>query len=138
MPSQRTLDAVFWTAVAVSIVHYTDNYVSYDEFPQATSGPNPSELTILVAWFVFTAFGLAGYALFRRGRVRAAALCLGVYSISGVIGIGHYTVGGMTDAVWWRQAHVIADIVLGIAVLAVAFAIARSAGRAPQAQPLPR
>jgi hypothetical protein len=45
---------------------------------------------------------------------------LAVYSISGIIGIGHYAADGMTDAVWWRQAHVVADIALGLAVFAFA------------------
>lgn len=67
---------------------------------------------------------------FRRGRLRLAALCLGIYSLSGLIGIGHYTVPAMTDTVWWRQAHVVADILCGVAVLAFAFACARAAGRA--------
>jgi len=73
-----------------------------------------------VSWFVFTAFGLAGYALFRQGQVRRASVFLAVYSISGLIGIGHYSASGMTDAVWWRQAHVIADIALGLAVFGFA------------------
>ncbi len=135
VPSLRIVTVVFWTTVAVSVVHYTDNYVNYDAFPQAASGPNPSKTTVLVAWFVFTASGLAGFALFRRGRLRPASLFFGLYSVSGLIGIGHYTVGGMTDAVWWRQAHVVADILLGIAMFAVALACARAA---PRAQPLPR
>lgn len=46
LPSRRrtllVLDLLFWTAVAVSIVHYTDNYFAYERFPQASSGPSPS------------------------------------------------------------------------------------------------
>ncbi len=117
------------TAVAVSIVHYTDNYFNYDQFPQASSGPTPSQTVVGVSWFVFTAFGLVGYALFRRGQVRRASALLAVYSISGIIGIGHYSAAGMTDAVWWRQAHVIADIVLGLAVFAFAVWAARGVRR---------
>lgn len=114
--SLRVLNFVFWTAVVVSMVHYTDNYVAYESFPQSDSLPNPSAITVLISWFVFTAAGLTGYALFRQQRYRPASLFLALYSVSGLVGIGHYTVGGMTDAVWWRQAHVIADILLGIAV----------------------
>jgi hypothetical protein len=39
------------------------------------------------------------------------------YSFSGLVGIGHYTVGGMTDEPLLRQAHVVADILLGFAML---------------------
>lgn len=38
----------------------------------------------------------------------------------------------MTDAVWWRQAHVVADIVLGLAVLAIAVVFAVRPPRHPQ------
>ncbi|MBA2522992.1 MAG: hypothetical protein H0V25_06625 [Solirubrobacterales bacterium] len=123
-PRHRTalvaLTAIFWTAVAVSIVHYADNYFNYESFPQSETLPNPSALTVLLAWFALTAFGLAGYELFRRRRYPIACICLGVYSGSGLVGIAHYAVPGMTDAVWWRQAHVVADIFLGAAVFAFA------------------
>ena len=125
---RRTLDLLFWTAVAVSVVHYADNYFNYNQFPQASSGPSPSRTVVGVSWFVFTAFGLAGYALFRQGQVRRASVFLAVYSISGLIGIGHYSASGMTDAVWWRQAHVIADIALGLAVFAFAVWAGRRSG----------
>ena len=40
--------------------------------------------------------------------------------MSGLIGFGHYTVPGATDMVWWRQTHVVVDIVCGIAILGFA------------------
>ena len=123
--AMRVLTVVFWTAVAVSVVHYTDNYVNYSAFPQVEDGLNPSRPVVPIAWFVFTPAGIAGYLAFRRGRLRPAALLLGFYSTSGLVGIGHYVAPGMTDAVWWRQAHVVADIALGAAVLACAVWIAR-------------
>ena len=62
----RALSAIFAVAVVVSIVHYTDNYVNFNDYPQPTTGPKPSATGVLVAWFAFTAAGLAGYLLFRR------------------------------------------------------------------------
>ena len=116
----RALSVLFWTAVAVSIVHYADNYIAYDSYPKPDSGPSPSAAQILAAWFVLTPIGVAGYLLFRRGRVAAAAACLAVYSLSGLVGLGHYGAPGMTDEPWWRQAHVVADIACGIAILGFA------------------
>jgi hypothetical protein len=118
-------------AVLVSIVHYTDNYFNYDDYPQPSSGPAPSAAVVGLAWFFFTAFALAGVHLYSTGRIRPAAICLAIYSGSGLVGIGHYTVPGATDMPWWRQAHVIADISCGIAVLA--FAV--WAARRPRARP---
>lgn len=117
-PGLRTLRQILIVAVLVSIVHYVDNYANYADYPVPTSGPAPSATVIAVSWFVLTAFGVAGYVLFARGRVRPAALSLAVYSTSGLVGIGHYTVAGATDMPWWRQAHVLADIACGVAVLA--------------------
>ncbi len=119
--AQRTLLALLAAAFVVSVVHYADNYLNYDAYPVPTSGPSPSAGVVLGSWFVFTAFGLAGLAYFTRGRVLAAAACLGVYSISGLVGLAHYSVPGATGMPWWRQAHIAADIACGVAVLGFAF-----------------
>ena len=107
---------MFWTAVVVSIVHYTDNFANYSDYPHGT-GPEPSSWEVLIAWFVFTPFGIAGYLLYRRGQIRRGSLFLLVYSGSGLVGIGHYAlVSGMTAQPAWRQAHVVADILCGAAI----------------------
>ncbi len=119
-PGLRLLTGLLVVAVLVSIVHYVDNVANYADYPDLTSGPAPSRGLIGVSWFVFTAFGAAGLVLFTRRRVPSAAACLAVYSISGLVGLGHYTVAGATDMPWWRQLHVVADIACGIAILAFA------------------
>jgi hypothetical protein len=116
----RGLTFVFAFAVVVSIVHYTDNYVNYADYPPPRSAPNPSAGLVIAAWFVFTAAGVAGYLRFRRGPSDLALLLLAVYSGSGLIGIGHYLVPGATSMPWWRQAHVCFDIAAGIAVFSFA------------------
>ncbi|MGI9084716.1 MAG: hypothetical protein ACR2FE_05415 [Aeromicrobium sp.] len=80
--------------------------------------PNPPDWLIDRSWFTFTAFGVLGLWLFLRGSVAPAAVA--VYSGSGLIGFGHDAVPGATDMVWWRQAHVIADITCGVALFAFA------------------
>lgn len=112
-------------AIAVSVVHYADNYVNYDAYPVSSSAPTPSQTLVGLSWFLFTAFGVLGVALFLRGRATAAAVCLALYSGSGLVGIGHYTVPGATDMPWWRQAHVIADVLCGVALLGFAIWIVR-------------
>jgi multisubunit Na+/H+ antiporter MnhC subunit len=117
--ARRILPVLVLTAVVVSIVHYTDNFANYDDYPHG-NGPEPSAGVVLAAWFVLTPFGLAGWWLYMRGEIRRAAMLLIVYSTSGLVGIGHYTVAGMTDEPAWRQAHVVADIVLGSGMFAFA------------------
>jgi hypothetical protein len=121
----RVLRVLLAVAVLVSIVHYVDNVANYDDFPVPPSGRAPSRTVVAAAWFLLTPFALAGLLLLRRRRLGAAAACLAVYSASGLVGLGHYTVPGATDMVWWRQAHIIADIACGAAVLAFAVWLAR-------------
>ena len=126
----RVLSAIFFTAVASSVVHYTDNAVNYADYPQVQSGPDPGAAGVLIAWFAFTAFGIAGYVLYRRGRIMPAALCLAIYSGSGLVGILHYTMPSAGSMPWWRHAHIAVDIACGIAVLAFALWAARRASPA--------
>lgn len=125
MPTLRILRPLLAVAIAVSIVHYLDNTINYADYPQATSGPNPSRGLVGFAWFFFTAFGIAGFVLLSRGRVTAAAIALAVYSGSGLVGFGHYTVPGATDMPAWRQAHIVADILCGLAMIGFALWLAR-------------
>ena len=121
----RPTRALLWllgVAFVVSVVHYTDNYFNYDDYPQPGPGelPAPSATVIGVAWFVFTASGILALWLWFRGRITGAALALAGYSGSGLVGFGHYAVEGATDMVWWRQTHVVVDILCGVAILGFA------------------
>lgn len=122
MRGSRVLGVLLAAAFVVSVVHYADNWLHYADFPQPgpDGPPAPSRTLVGASWFVFTAFGVAAVVLHLRGRVVAAAACLTAYAVSGLVGIGHYTVPGATAMPWWRQAHVVADIVLGAAVLGFA------------------
>ena len=119
--------------VVVSVVHYVDNVVNYADYPQADGGLAPSRAVIAVSWFVFTALAYASWQLLRRGRRRAAAAALLAYSLSGLVGLGHYTVEGASGMPWWRHAHVVADIVCGIAIAAAALWMVGSSAPDPQA-----
>src|SRR3954453_17857026 len=113
----RRLTILFAIAVAVSVVHYVDNYFNYSDFPTTDRIPAPSAGLVGFGWFAFTAAGVLGYVLFRQGRrLGAACAFLAWYSLSGLVGFGHYASADMFHAPWWRQAHVIADIVCGIAM----------------------
>jgi hypothetical protein len=122
----RILSVIFAVAVVVSIVHYTDNYVNFHDYPPAPRAVPSSAALVLGAWFAFTAAGLAGYLLFRRSPSNGALMLLAAYSGSGLIGIGHYLVPGATSMPWWRQAHVCFDIASGIAMFSFAMWAART------------
>jgi hypothetical protein len=124
----RVLLWLLGVAFVVSMVHYIDNFVNYADYPQPDPDgpPAPTAVVIAVSWFVFTAAGLSGLWLWFRRSILGAALAFASYSISGLVGIGHYTVPGATSMPRWRQTHVVVDILCGIAVLGFAvWALAR-------------
>jgi hypothetical protein len=134
----RILNLVFFFAVASSIVHYTDNYLAFDRFPQeGAPGPEITRDSVWIAWLAFTAFGVAGYLFYRRGQIALASALLAVYSVSGLIGIGHWTADGASQLAWWRHAHVATDVLAGLAVFTFAVWSGRQASRRP-ARPSPR
>ncbi len=112
-------------AVPVSVVHYVDNVVNFSDYPQSSTIVSPTALVIGLAWFAFTAAGAAGYVMYRRAPSPRALLLLGLYSGSGLIGFGHYSVAGAFDMPWWRQLHIVADIVCGLAIFVFAIWAAR-------------
>ena len=119
----RPLLVLISVAFVVSVVHYIDNTVNYDAYPQVEPGsalPNPSAQVVAGAWFFFTAFGALGLWWFVRGRITAASIAIAVYSGSGLVGFGHYAVPEATDMVWWRQTHIVADIICGVLLFAFA------------------
>ncbi|MGH3458754.1 hypothetical protein [Aeromicrobium sp.] len=123
----RTLVLLMAVAFVVSVVHYVDNTVNYGDFPQPEPGsgvPNPPRWLVGAAWFFFTAFGVLGLWWLAHGRTAWAAVAIAAYSGSGLVGFAHYAVPGATDMVWWRQAHVIADIICGVLLFGFALWLA--------------
>jgi len=129
--ADRLIAIVVLVAVAVSIVHYTDNYTLYEEYPTSDTLPNPSAGLIAFAWVLFTAFAVAGLYFLSRGNRIAAGISFAAYSGSGLVGVLHYVAGGTGDFPWWRHAHISADIVLGFAVFACAIYLVRRPRAAP-------
>jgi hypothetical protein len=119
--------------IAESFVHYLDNTVRYSDY----TGPNPPAVSswiaqwmIPVAWVLFTAVGLLGYRRFRQGCSSEAAAYLAIYSVSGLISIGHYAGISINDLSVFQNTFVFLDIALGIAVLSFAIWTARYASAA--------
>ena len=110
---------VFFTALGLSTVHYIDNTVRFDDYSQGTSGAATRALVPIV-WVLFTAAGLAGLRYLRRGVRSLAGPLLGVYSVSGLIGVLHYTVVSPGDFDWFQNLSIAGDFLAGAAVMALA------------------
>ena len=108
--------AVLLAAIVSSVIHYTDNYVNLEDYPQ----PHwINHAVIPSAWALFTAFGIAGYLLYRRGRLVPAGLCLLVYSYTGLSSLGHYRFGPLSDFTPKMHIGILLDGVTGAAVFIV-------------------
>ena len=119
MSERLALRAVLIAAFLVSVVHYTDNYVRFDEYPNDMPDlvTRPS---IPAAWVVFTGFAIASYLFYERGERRRAAVCLAVYSVSGLIGPLHYTSGALSEFDAFQHFNIVTDSLAGVACLAMA------------------
>jgi hypothetical protein len=135
-PSRAT-PALIALAVSfvVSVVHYTDNVVNLHHFPQGgvLGIPPPSAPQIAAAWVIFTLVGAFAAWSLLHGRPTVGSWALRVYSLSGLVGLGHYFVHGAADMPWWRHADVGADIACGLVLIALSFGTRRGADRAPLA-----
>lgn len=117
--------------IASTTVHYTDNAVSIEQYPQPSW---ISEPVIFAVWIGLTATGIAGYVLYRQGRTRPALALLVVYSYTGLSTPLHYLYGSLSDLSWWRQVAVWTDGLTGAAILAfVLLAVLKT--RAPAHRP---
>lgn len=135
-PSIRVLQVLLGAAVAVSVVHYVDNTLRWDDFVAADPADRSlsfiARWTIPVAWVAFTACAVMAYRRFQEQRWAPAAAWLGAYSGSGLVGLGHYLDLSPSDLDPFQNAHVMIDIALGAAILVYAV---RLSLRAPYLEP---
>ena len=115
----RTVTTVFAVAVALSTVHYIDNTVRFDDYSGGKSGFVTRPM-IPITWVLFTAAGVAGIVFLRRGLRSKAGPLLGAYSVSGLVGILHYTTISPGDLSTFQNTFVALDFLAGVAVLAMA------------------
>jgi hypothetical protein len=129
------LRVLLTVAVAESFVHYLDNTLRYGDY----TGPNPPAVSswiarwmIPVSWVLFTAIAVIAYRRFRQGRWTRAGAWLAVYSLSGLVSIGHYAGISVSDLSVFQNVFVFADIAAGVAVLAFAIWAVRAGAPYPR------
>ena len=113
---ERPLLVLLAVAFTVSVVHYGDNAINYDDFPADGALPDPPRWLVTSSWFAFTAAAVGAVVMLARGRVLAGAILLAVYSGSGLVGIGHYPVQGALGIHSRRHLSGAGDIACGLAI----------------------
>lgn len=100
-------------SIAITLLHYTDNYFSIEDYPQ------PAWIhgeTIWLAWSLFTLVGVAGFLLYRAGKSIAAGLYLFVYSYTGLSSLGHYGYGAASEFTTKMHLFIWTDALVGLVV----------------------
>jgi hypothetical protein len=128
---QKALRVILAFSILSTGVHYAHNFVEIDQYP-------PSDLVssdfiqaaILLSWPLLTAIGVLGYVRYAQARFRAAHAALIVYSLTGLITIGHFA-DGNPDIPAFFYATIFTDFIAGVAVLAFVFLSARAHPSAP-------
>ena len=126
---------VFVTALLLSVVHYIDNTVRFDDYTGGKKG-FVTQAMIPVSWVLFTTAGVAGYRLLRQGNRGLGGSLLGAYSVSGLIGVLHYTTVSAGDFSAFQNTFIGLDFLAGLAVFVMAVRLVLSrppttSGRSP-------
>jgi hypothetical protein len=124
--------AVFVAALLLSVVHYIDNTVRFDDYTGGKKG-FITQAMIPLSWVLFTAAGVGGYRALKQGNRGLGGSLLGVYSVSGLIGLLHYTTVSPSDFDWFQNTFITLDFLAGLAVfvLAVRLVTTRAVSRPP-------
>ena len=126
---------VFVTALLLSVVHYIDNTVRFDDYTGGKKGFVTRPM-IPLSWMLFVAAGVAGYRALKQGNLGLGGALLGVFSTSGLIGLGHYTTVSPRDFDWFQNTFIGLDFLAGLAVFVMAVRLVLSrppttTGRSP-------
>jgi hypothetical protein len=120
MPSARVVTVVLGAALLSSIVHYTDNFVNIEDYPQ----PHwINHVVIPAAWIILTGIGAAGLLSFRHERYGLAGLFLLVYSYTGLSSLAHYSFGPLSEFNAKMHIGIWLDGLTGAAVLVLALVL---------------
>ncbi|MDJ0619610.1 MAG: hypothetical protein QNJ63_23190 [Calothrix sp. MO_192.B10] len=112
---RQLLLKIFLIACIVSTaIHFTDNYLYIEQYPQP-DWITPS--SVWISWVVWTLIGLTGYWLYQSKKFWLAYLCLIVYSFCGLDSLGHYLYGSMSDFSVKMHLFIVTDGLTGLAVL---------------------
>lgn len=110
---QPLLPSLLIVSVVSTSIHYTDNFLFFEKYPQPEWITLPS---IYISWIILTAIGVAGYWLYRK-RFWLAYVCLVIYSLTGLSSLGHYFYGAMSEFSAKMHLFIWTDGLSGLAVL---------------------
>ena len=111
---ERLLKILLITSICSTLIHFTDNYLYFEHYPQ------PAWITptgVYRSWIIWTIFGIAGYVFYQRERFLLSYVCLTIYSFCGISSLGHYLYGGMSEFSPKMHILILTDGMTGLAIL---------------------
>ena len=122
MNQNKTRQTLLLILLIINVVstslHYTDNFLYNDQYPEpAWITPN----SIYISWIGLTLFGVAGYFLYVKGIFWLAYLCLGIYSLTGISSTAHYFFPASEPFSLKMNVLIWSDAIAGISLLIFIF-----------------
>ncbi|MGH2855230.1 MAG: hypothetical protein ACRDLF_13670 [Solirubrobacteraceae bacterium] len=111
------LKTILAASIASTAIHYTHNFVAVSHYPGPKDLYTATRVAIVVSWPLLTWIGLTGYRRYHERRYREAHVCLAVYSITGIVTLGHFIYGNPKIPAFF-YATLFTDALTGLAVLA--------------------
>jgi len=114
IPNPKLLLILLIASMVSTAMHFTDNYLYFDYYPQ------PAWITpfgVIRSWFIWTAFGITGYWLYKYQRFGLAYICLLVYSTCGISSLAHYFFGAMHEFSPKMHLLILTDALTGASIL---------------------
>jgi len=111
---QLLLKILLVASMVSTFIHFTDNYLYFEHYPQPDWITLPG---VYRSWIIWTIFGIAGYMLYTRGNFGLSYVCLAFYSFCGITSLGHYLYGGMSEFSLKMHFFILTDGAAGFAIL---------------------
>ena len=111
---QNLLKILLIASIVSTAIHFTDNYLYIEHYPQ------PDWITpasIVRSWIIWTVIGIAGYWLYKNQRFWLSYPCLAYYSFCGLSSLAHYLFGSMAEFSAKMHLFIATDALTGLAIL---------------------
>ncbi|MFE0023680.1 hypothetical protein [Amycolatopsis sp. NPDC059021] len=125
------LRVILGFTVLSTTLHYAHNVIRAADYPQVPGiSVFVTQILVVLAYVVFTVFGVLGYRDYLRGRYWRALGFLMVYSLSGLASAGHFLVGVPQIPAFWF-ATIFTDTAASLALWAFVTWAASRLNRVP-------
>ncbi|MBH8555671.1 hypothetical protein I8751_25665 [Nostocaceae cyanobacterium CENA357] len=111
---QKLLKILLIASIISTGIHFTDNYLFIERYPQPNWITAPS---IYQSWLILTGVGIAAYWLYKYRKFWLSYGCLLVYSLTGLASPGHYIYGSLSQFSAKMHLLIWTDGLTGLAIL---------------------